>query len=204
LVPKLLEALDRGIAAHSIGEFSELPDDPGRDHAAIALRNIGQAAVLGLVERVGHSSARVRRVAVEALGGMGKDAAMAVPLLRTSLRDPDAETRRRAVFALQNLGAAEASLPDLRLLLHDESANVREALAIVLGQLGLAASAAFPDLRKLLFDQERDVRYAALVALRHVGQVNDVIPLLRRMLVDVDDFVQGEARVELRAIDPID
>jgi len=70
----------------------------------------------------------VRWESLRFLGSMRFDAARTVPVMRECLRDPHERIRGVAASALGRLGPeAKSALPELRLLLNDEWASVRDA-----------------------------------------------------------------------------
>jgi HEAT repeat protein len=89
----------------------------------------------------------VRLQAIEALGGLGPDAAEVVPELAKILTDdPDDNTRHQAVMALAKIApASAAAVPALaRALDKDEVLVVRMDAAIALSRLGTQARPAVP------------------------------------------------------------
>lgn len=107
------------------------------------------------VEALRDRDAAVRYSAVEALVGIGPDAAPAVPALASALRDPDAGMR----------GAAAAA-PALGDRLRDSNAGVREAAAAALRDIGPEA---VPVLEEALKDPDAAVRWSAREALDAIG-----------------------------------
>lgn len=111
--------------------------------AALALRQLGPAAVPGLVALLGHHRSEVRVQAAIALSGHGAAAAPAVPGLIRMLRAEDPEEQMPAATTLGILGwvAAEA-LPELERL-----ANLETTQDVSVGHVRSAARTALNEIR---------------------------------------------------------
>jgi HEAT repeat protein len=94
-LPRLLALLDAG---DTVG---------GRDAAAAALVQLGEAALPPLVERLGADDPGVRMAALSVLGGLADR--RAVPALAARLADADPNVRAAAAEALGRVGGPEAA-----------------------------------------------------------------------------------------------
>jgi len=160
-------------------------------------------AIPVLVERLGDSSWRVRKAAIErlaetpdlsrsvealvvaladgenpgrrnaALEALTRCGRAAVPALIEASRSSDADVRKQVVDALAGIGHAEAAQRLIEVL-RDEDPNVRGAAADALGSTGGDAAVAAL-LRALQEDAEPLVRLSALLAL---GRLEAVVPVL--------------------------
>jgi len=172
-----------------------------------------QTAVLA-VARLGHAA----RPAADALVTLLRDRllterevknlhevwAEAVPGLVELLKSPDADCRKRAIFALGQIGpAAHAALKSLIAALADREEVVQAGAAQVLQAMGPKASEAVPALIAHLQARSAEVRAAAAAALGHIeaGAKQARRPLLE-CLLDVDERVRYAAALALGRIDP--
>jgi len=138
----------------------------------------------------------LRNAAVEALAGLGAQAAPAVERALTA-GQLDADGRKLAVDVLA--GARQPrSIPVLVAFLGDEDANVRYAAAEALGWIGgEEASAA---LQNLL---DRDDRYLRLVALEGLNRLGAIVPVSRLQAFAADKILRHAAVAALgRTEDP--
>ncbi len=171
------------------------------EERAVTLEALGQIggahprAIPAVVETLARSSAShsedveddansLRELAAECIGTIGKDAAIAVPVLMRSINDPSESMRRKTVAALGRIGpAAQLAIPTLlESLAFDESPAVRDAAETALANIG---SPAVPALSHLLGDQDAELRQRAA---RGLGQMKTLavpaaIPL-RKLLKD--------------------
>jgi len=108
-----------------------------------------------------------------------------VPILRDTLRDPDAALRRLAAGALSNIGPEAApAVPDLIRALSDDEAEVRAAAARALSHIGPRAASAVPFLVKNMDGkQPYEVRQFSCEALSRIGKgLKPFIPEIIRTL----------------------
>lgn len=132
-----------------------------------------------------HSDGRLRAASAHALGGL--DDHQSVPVLVRLLHsDPDPRVRASAARALGWMGSLEP-LPDLISARNDGNSEVRQAIAIALGDL--STERAVLPLEVLLADTEPSVRRHA-VAL--VGE-RSAAPILRPHTNDADPRVRQAA-----------
>jgi HEAT repeat protein len=111
--------------------------------AALALRQMGPAAVPGLVKLLDHTSSDVRVNATVALAGLGDAAAPAVPGLIRMLGAEDPEEQMAAADALRALGpVARDAVPELTRL-----ANLETTQDVIVGHVRSAARLALERIR---------------------------------------------------------
>jgi HEAT repeat protein len=162
---------DEEIRRLAVERTSELPDDE---------------AVPVLVERLGDSSWRVRKAAVERLIDRD-DAAPAVRALVAALADGDNPGRRNAALeALTRFGTA--ALPVLLEASADEDVDVRKQVVDTLGAVGHSSAA--DRLIQLLADPDANVRAAAAEALGAVAALGVERLLLERVERDAEPLVR--------------
>lgn len=137
--------------------------------AAVALSQRGQEVLSHLSKAFKHVDARSRVWAVWAMGQIGLQAEVIVPLLLEGYRDQDGEVREQSVLALGQMKVSSALKELLAALSKDRDFNVRRAAALALGALGDAKGA--PGLRQALLDPEPRVQDAAQQALEQMGEL---------------------------------
>ena len=135
-------------------------------HGAIERLDLQEPGALALLVRAMADPAwRVRREAVERVGGGAFSPSALVEVLVPTLGEPDdVGLRNAAIEAVVALGAH--AVPALHAALAGRPAH-RKVLCDVIGRIGAAASA--PPLLALLGDDEENVRVAAAEALGRVG-----------------------------------
>jgi len=79
---------------------------------------------------------KIRRMAAEALGGIGPDAKPAIPALAEALKDTDEAVRLAAVEALAGIGAERPTIVALVEAMKDKSHKVKKRSIEVLGNIG--------------------------------------------------------------------
>lgn len=108
--------------------------------AADVLARMGppaQAAVPGLVEKVGDDHWWVRRNVLEALRAIAADSEDVLPAVFRSVRDPDYRVRRNAALLLCNLGeAGDPAVGGLVDMLGDENRYNRFYAGLALRRIG--------------------------------------------------------------------
>ncbi len=120
----------------------------------------------------------------------------AVAILQEALSKEDPNVRRRAVYALGEIGS-EAAVPALVEALNDEDPNVRWSAAEALGEIG--SEAIVPVLVKVLNSEDPNVRESAAEALGEIGN-KAAVPALVKALNDEDPNVRESAVYALRKI----
>ena len=129
-------------------------------------------------------------------------AAIAVPVLRATLKDASASVRGCAAISLGRLGAvAESATPDLIRILNDVDEAVRSKAVEALGVVGAGDPAVVRAIGDLLKDPSPAIRAPAVRALGVVGSaatsaVSDIAPLLQ----DGDEEVRKEAATAIARI----
>jgi len=89
-----------------------------------------------------------------AAGTLAQIGPVAIPALKTALKDENPKVRRQAARALGQMGpAAEPAVPELTAAVEDESPEVRDAAVQALGKIGPAAAPAIPELIQALGDE---------------------------------------------------
>jgi HEAT repeat protein len=158
----------------------------------------------------------VRAGALDALGQLGKDAAIAAPAIEESLQqDESARVRGYAVIALHEILGAN-SLTLIAPALDDKDPYVRAQALYAVGQESASATAFVQKLRSVLsdthyysfsvsahLDWSLPVRYEAVVALGRIGpKARICLPDLRELLAsDPDMEVRIAAAVAMARID---
>ena len=113
---------------------------------------------------------QTRRTAATTIGGIGADAAQAVPALIGTLQDPEDDVRSRSAWALGRIGpGAKSAVAPLTSGLKDPRDFVQSAAATALGRIGSDARDAVPALVETLKDKGLGVRCAAIEALGRIG-----------------------------------
>jgi HEAT repeat protein len=170
------------------------PDPYVRVYAAEALARIdrdGRRAVPAIGEGLRDRDAHVRAAAAGALAALGPPAEDAGPELRAVLgRDPEAEVRRAAAFALGEVMAQahdrrqveEAVAALARSVREDQDSNVSYWAARALLRFGAGARGAVPVLLAALRDRRPRVAETAADGLARLGP--DVVPDLGDALLD--------------------
>ena len=141
-----------------------------------------------------------------AAGSEGTAVHRGLPLLAYLEKLKKATAADRADL-LRSIGAfgedAAPALPEVAAALDDPSAQVREAAAWALSQIGAKAGAAVPALAKALSDTSPRTRVLAALALRGMGAVAaPAVPQLIRTLDDPVNYVRASAAAALGAMGP--
>ncbi len=178
------------------------PAGPVRQAAAAAMGQLtsedAKGAVTILTTALKDAYPPTRLAACNALRGLGKDAAAAVPGLTEALKDKDntALLRMQSALALGLIGSPDAApaLPVLREAMTDAKSplEVRKAVAEALGRLGRDAVDATPQLGAALAASEPlELRRAAVTALDRLGPfAAGAAPQLIKSMKDEDRFVR--------------
>jgi len=139
--PQAAPIADLTALVHRLGDA----DPYQRGAAAVALGQIGDAAVPALTQALGSANAELRWSAAIALGRLGAPAAQALPTLVHLLSDPVAQVRQVAAVTLGGLGSpgdvhgvAQAAVPALTQRLGDRDESVRRSAAWALSRLAPA------------------------------------------------------------------
>jgi HEAT repeat protein len=171
-----------------------LRPDPGYSQLHNACRDafkaIGDAALPGVSVELGSASPARRKIAVEALGGIGT--MTTVPYLLTALQDDESAVRFEAGFRLAHIGPAV--VPAVLDLLRTAAPVAIAAAAFTLGAIKDAR--AVPELTKLLSHAEAVVRSFSAYALGRLGD-SDVASQLLPLLQDSDPNVAASTASSL-------
>jgi vesicle coat complex subunit len=194
-VPALIEIYQQNISA------------PSACAAARALGAIGSSAsnaVPSLVQGATNADPAVRVVAVSALGELRCEPDRVVPVLISSLKDPDQEVRHFAAFWLWAGYANDArpAIPALLEKLKDPYYQVRGDAASALGAAHAQSELVVPALITALEDPNPFVRSRAAAGLKSFGaDAGPARDALIHLLRDNDQGVKDNAAQALRAID---
>ena len=125
-------------------------------------------------------------------------------------KDENLDVRRASINILANLGSKDLELiSELLKLLKDQSEQVREEAAIVLGTVvsetiavntisSSEAEKLILELRELLENKNKVIREAAATAIGKIGSpVKELIPQLLKLLNDEDDGVRQAAAIAI-------
>jgi len=191
VIPDLMKVLNEGkwdnrvAAVRALGHLraaeaapllaSQLERGAGllRWDAAEALRKIGPPAAPHVVGMVKSREDETRKLAAEALGGIG--AREFVPALLKMYEEGDAFARHGAAMALGHLKAVQAAQPMLAALAQDRPLRLRCAAAEAVGRIGDTRAAKC--LLAMLEDKEGPARAAAARGLGHLGK-KEAVPAL--------------------------
>jgi HEAT repeat protein len=180
-------------AAHAIG--------------VIAYRNSGASEISGvvpaLVSGAESKDARVRRLAVQALGSVGKSGSNAIPILCRCARDENEWVRKCAVESLRLVGIPTSqALEALQGSLADSNGTVQIFGLQALYEFGKPATNAVPLLIQLSKNTDVGVRCSAVQMLGRVGANHpEVVVALQSALNDESQtFVRPLAREALKKL----
>jgi len=123
------------------------PDRDVSGKANLALIQLGEPSVPGLLEVLKDPDPGYRATAARTLWGLGSKGKAAVPALAEALADPETGVRTTAAMALENMGPdAAPAVTALARALKDKDGGVRQWAAKALGRIGRAAEPAVPAL----------------------------------------------------------
>ncbi|MFO0918101.1 MAG: HEAT repeat domain-containing protein [Planctomycetaceae bacterium] len=138
--------------------------------------------------------------AAEAIGYVGPDAAVAVPVLLRAAQADDDVLRHAALASLGRIGSrAEGAIPVVfDLLVDDESEFVRQAAEKTLGQIGHAS---WPWVQTLLDDEDGGLRErGATIVSGWTGARMEIVPRIERLLSDPEPRVRLAAAKSWRSL----
>ena len=123
----------------------------------------------------------------------------ALSIAINGLKDPSEGTRRLSAEVLGKMGVEEAVAPLLKVVLTDQSAEVRRTCIVALSQLN--SPDAFSTIAEALDDADPSVRAQAATALRTSNAALDPISIyfLRKALADKSPVVRREAVLTMSA-----
>jgi HEAT repeat protein len=178
---------------------------------AIAYRNPAAPEIPGVVPALGSGAENkdvgVRRVAVQALGSVGRTASNAIPVLSRCTKDEDSWVRKCAVEALRRIGTPT---PQASKALHDSLSDPDGTVQIfavqALYELGQPPTNAVPLLIQLTQDPDVGVRCSAIQLLGRVGRNRpEAVAAVRSALNDESElFVRPLARDALKKLEAKD
>ncbi|HUY20487.1 MAG TPA: HEAT repeat domain-containing protein [Candidatus Binataceae bacterium] len=161
----------------AVPALSAVLNDPVRyvrDSAAYALAKIDptdKASVPILIEALRSDQSVQHWGAVEALGGMGRNALDATPMLELQLATNQQPSFRAAIAKVLGPIAGASAAPSLaRALTGDQDPRVRVAALSAITALGPDGAAAIPALVKALGDGDRRIRDGAAETLAGLGK----------------------------------
>jgi len=145
-----------------------------------AIKGMGEAAVVPVIEALGDPEGTVRRYAATILGEMREG--RAVEPLGMALYDMHHEVGTAAAIALSRIGAA--SMEALREAASHPEPGIRENVALALG--GISDIRSGEILTDMLLDPDRSVQKQAVASL---GQLQDArfLPVLESLAADRSD-----------------
>jgi HEAT repeat protein len=169
-----LESMDEEVRRLAVDRLTLLPSEE---------------AIPVLVERLGDSSWRVRKAAIDRLAASA-ESAEATRRLVAALGDGENTNRRNAALeALMRCGGN--AVPTLLEASHDPDVDVRKQVVDALGGVGDESAAA--RLREMLGDPEPNVRGAVADALGAIGSARSVSALLAAANEDEECLVRLSA-----------
>jgi HEAT repeat protein len=162
-----------------------------------------QAMIVALERRIDAKSSseiELARAAAEALGFLGTDAVVAVPVLQRAAQTDDELLRQAAAISLGKIGPpARGAQPLLfDLMVGDDSAIVRDAATTALGQTGPDA---WPLLEPLFDEEDAELRERAVhVASAWPSIATTSAPRIELLLDDREPRVQLAAARSWRGL----
>lgn len=144
-------------------------------------RQVDATAVTAVMAGVSDLDVRIRRAAVELLGGLpGREGARA---LETAVHDPDVMVRAAALRSLARAGNA-SSLPVVHGAVADPEPSVRLAAIRAIGLLGTPDADTIDIIRGMLGDREPAVRAAASSIILRTAPGEEAVAVLRTMMIE--------------------
>jgi HEAT repeat protein len=175
-------------------------EDPGVISVAIdSLKGLdfkkfsGADAIAGLIGVLHHRDPYVRRLAADALAGVGDTTA--IPALLEALHDDNKMVRSSSVMALGRLGDATA-VPGLLEAIHDDSVFGTTLLDAL---IGIGGAQVITGLLQALHSEKAHIRRGAASALGDIGD-HVSVPGLLEALTDEEESVQEQAATALGKI----
>ena len=167
-------------ACDAIESTTDFADDVAQRHAALAISQMGAAAIPVALRWAKDNNPRKRAAAAHMLGAAPATDELSIATLKTLTADEDTQVRLWAVEAAGVLGAAGAPLTDVLIdRLRDDNDEVRFFTPLSIARIGAPAAAATPALTQALRDPNRYVRGHAVEALDRIDT-----PESREALID--------------------
>lgn len=183
--------------------------EQAREHAALALGQIGAPAESVLVKALTHEQPQVRVAALNGLGQFSVQSPEGIAALQKFTTEGEATSRRLALLALAGSAVDKSSLdqPILKALTDAEPA-VRETAVITLKRLGSSAPDVVPALTKMLASDDAQLRRTAAVALGTLGNkaaaaLPTLIEALRKQAEDESTIVAVIGQIGSPAVGPL-
>lgn len=180
-------------------------DAAERVEAETALAAIGAPALPALTAILGDSSVESRLHALQALRKMGPGALEALPAMIARFTDEDAGVRVDAGFAVSALGKVAVPALRSILRDPGVSGPMAVAVANSLGRIGPDAASAAPELVSLLArdDSRADAKVALHGCHVYRGLRNEALPsLMEALRSDPNPVVRSEAAITMGLIGP--
>jgi HEAT repeat protein len=185
-------------------------DDPSprvRRGSALALgrlRPLAPGASATLTRALRDADASVRDAALESVGGLGRQAVEALPVVRELLSNDSAETRLRAVDVLARTAPRNGTLAaDLAGRIDDADPRVQRLAIDVLRSMGPLGRDAIPAVIGKLKSPDADVRVAAAEFVgSHGPSAGEAVPALVALLGEPDPKLQALAAQTLGRLGP--
>jgi HEAT repeat protein len=201
VLPDLAEILQRGLSTTQQAKAADVI-------GVIAHRNPGAPEIPGVVPALAsgaeNTNARVRRLAVQALGAVGKAGSNAIPVLSRCTKDADESVRKCAVEALRRIGIPTSqALEALHASLSDPDGTAQIFAVQALYAFGKPATNAVPLLIDLTKNTDVGVRCLAIQILGQVGTNQPkAVEALKSALNDESEmFVRPLAREALKKLE---
>jgi serine/threonine protein kinase len=179
-----------------------------KSQAINALADFGQEAKNAIPDLIKLLKSQDDQISSSAWNALVKVGSEAVVPLTDLLKDERVKIRRKAVSALEQIGAGSLeATTQLILALEDldPEGDVRWYATIAIGKIGLPAKDAIPSLIKRLRDEKSGIRAYASWALGKMGlEAKDAIPVLLETLKDEnsgDAFLAGLEALEVIGYD---
>ena len=167
-------------------------DEPAEDLNA-------RPAMKALIDAVSDTDDEVRRLAVFALGRLGKDAQPAVPVLVTALEDSDQRIRLATAHALVSIDPQNKACGPV---LVDAVSKEDVRSMVALSPLQVKIDRAVPALISALTEIPSFTRIMAAKTLGDLGpDAKDALPQLRRMLNDRDPDIRAAVEKAIQRIE---
>jgi HEAT repeat protein len=169
----------------------------------LAQRNLQTKMVQPIfVEGLKHKDVGVRVQACQGLGMLGNHGttgADGVKALTTAFKDPEAQVRQQALYALQSQrGDLSSIVPALTELVKDKDQSVRQQIIWMFQRTGETGVA---PLTELLKDSDANIRVQAIQTLRNMGaHAKKALPAIKDAVKDENPNVRMNAMLLLATV----
>ncbi|GEM_PF-2644583 len=144
----------------------------------------------------------VKRMAVMSLAPFAKGNPAVIQLLISEMNSPNQDIKRAAVFALARI-EGQGLAPELAKLITDRDADIREQVAVALGNAEDSYSKAGDQLVQMMRDREKKVRVAAILGIAK-RKYQPALRNLSRMTSYPDMFILRAVFTALLALETPD